>query len=77
MFSQRDFLIWSETRQALFCFPCRLFKLATGGSSTLSLVTGWSSEIGGRSSMIKSLNINEVWLIGKIISNGLQLRWEC
>ena len=31
-------LVWSEARLALFCFHCRLFKLATSGGSSLSLI---------------------------------------
>ncbi|XP_047141270.1 zinc finger MYM-type protein 1-like [Hydra vulgaris] len=40
---QRDWLTWSETKNALYCFPCRLFsKMPETHRSALSLPTGYS-----------------------------------
>ena len=65
-------LEWDKTD--FIFFPCRLFKSVIGGGSTLSQVTGWSSEIvGGKNSIIKFLNLNIVWLIDKIIRSSVQL----
>ncbi|XP_019851026.1 PREDICTED: zinc finger MYM-type protein 1-like [Amphimedon queenslandica] len=41
---ERDWLVWSEEKTALFCFPCRIFSCSE--VSHLSSVTGWSTEIG-------------------------------
>ncbi|XP_045466791.1 zinc finger MYM-type protein 1-like [Harmonia axyridis] len=40
----RDWLTWSSSRQALFCFPCRLFNKATRSQHSSRFVTeyGWS-----------------------------------
>ncbi|XP_012558467.1 zinc finger MYM-type protein 1-like [Hydra vulgaris] len=39
----RDWLTWSETKNALYCFPCRLFsKMPETHRSALSLPTGYS-----------------------------------
>ena len=42
----RDWLVWSEEREAWYCFPCRLFKSSVSGGSCSSNVTGWSGELG-------------------------------
>ena len=39
----RDWLVWSESRKALFCFPCRVLKPSTGH---LVSINGWSSDVG-------------------------------
>ena len=48
--SVRDWLVWSEARESLFCFPCRLFKSSSTnvGASALCSVAGWSKEKGWR-----------------------------
>ena len=38
----RDWLVWSESKEALFCFPCRLF----GCPGRLSSLNGWSRTFG-------------------------------
>lgn len=41
---QRDWLAWSKTKKALFCFPCRLFsKLPSGNRSFLTCASGYST----------------------------------
>lgn len=41
----RDWLVWSRCKNALFCFPCRLFsKLVGDQRSYLASVTGYTSE---------------------------------
>ena len=48
--SVRDWLVWSEARESLFCFPCRLFKSSSTnvGASALCSIAGWSKEKGWR-----------------------------
>ena len=39
----RDWLVWSESKQALFCFPCRLFTPSSNTNhSLLASSTGYS-----------------------------------
>jgi len=39
----RDWLVWSKSNQALFCFPCRLFsKLTPPSRSALASTSGYS-----------------------------------
>ena len=41
----RDRLVWSKSKQALFCFPCRLFtQSSTVNRSLLALSTGYSKD---------------------------------
>ena len=41
----RDWLVWSKSKQALFCFPCRLFtQSSTVNRSLLALSTGYSKN---------------------------------
>ena len=40
----RDWIAWSDMKQALFCFPCRLFsKLPAPSRSSLAMCSGFSS----------------------------------
>lgn len=42
---KRDWLVWSKFRQALFCFPCRLFsKMAENTKSALTNPSGFCRE---------------------------------
>mgnify|MGYP003462097065 FL=1 len=42
----RDWLVWSESKQALFCFPCRLFTPSSNiNKSLLASSTGYSIRI--------------------------------
>ena len=41
---KRDWLVWSEEKQALFCFPCQIFSDQNLGH--LSNVSGWSILVG-------------------------------
>lgn len=51
---RRDWLVWSETAESLFCFPCRLFNKSFGGEkpdpnkSVLLSNDGWKKEYGWR-----------------------------
>ena len=43
---RRDFLVWSEMKQALYCLPCRLFWHSTSVSSSMSALAspgGWTA----------------------------------
>ena len=45
----RDWLVWSQLKQALYCFPCRLFwndvccNISTSSKSALASPDGWSA----------------------------------
>ena len=40
-----DWLVWSKSKQALFCFPCRLFtQSSTVNRSLLAVSTGYSKD---------------------------------
>ena len=44
--AERDWLVWSRKKDALFCFPCRLFsKDLEVNSSALSSQEGWPSTV--------------------------------
>lgn len=51
---RRDWLVWSETAESLFCLPCRLFNNNSGGEkhdsnkSVLLSNDGWKKEYGWR-----------------------------
>lgn len=40
-----DWLVWSEEKQALFCFPCQIFS-GNQNLGHLSSVSGWSILVG-------------------------------
>lgn len=47
--TNRDWLIWSAAKQALYCLPCRLFKTTASLGRWrvhLSNVDGWSGRVG-------------------------------
>lgn len=51
---RRDWLVWSDTAESLFCFPCRLFDSGCGSEksdsnkSVLLSNDGWKKEYGWR-----------------------------
>ena len=44
--NDREWLVWSETNQAIYCFPCRLYRTSIYGASHLSSIDGWSVSLG-------------------------------
>ena len=44
--TNRDWLVWSESKEALYCLPCRLFKPSLGHQGHLSHIDGWSGSLG-------------------------------
>lgn len=48
----RDWLAWSETKESLICFPCRLFgrtsEISKSRCSVLLSDEGWKKEYGWR-----------------------------
>ena len=42
--TDRNWLVWSETKQAIYCFPCRLYRFY--GASHLLSINGWSVSLG-------------------------------
>lgn len=42
---QRDWLVWSRSKSALFCLPCRLFSTKTVSRSYLSVPNGYSKNL--------------------------------
>ena len=70
----RDWLVWSKSKQTLFCFPCRLFTLpmqsSTVNRSLLALSSGYSKDNKWKKLYVKGpckkppLNISIVQFIG-------------
>lgn len=69
----RDWLVWSKSKCALFCFPCRLFKCAN--NSCFTNYFGYSAEYAWKKlyCMIECLSMKVVYCIRKIIYNGIKL----
>ena len=58
--SVRDWLVWSEARESLFCFLCRLFKSSSTNFGASALLVGQRRR-GGRNCMIESQSMNTVF----------------